>query len=297
MSVTLFDSRNSRVASHCICCHSANLNRSPAILMPFVASRVFGWEPVEITPEWGLRDIRPGHAYSVCNSVQCADCGVLFLDIRFNDAEMSALYRGYRNEAYTALRDRFEPGYRERNQIYVDGSFYIPQIEAFLEPHVTPAPRVLDWGGDTGLNTPFRTRSALLHVYDISDKDVVEGAVRVDKSIVAGTDYDLIVFSNVLEHVPFPIDTLAEIATEMGPQTLLYIEIPHEDLMRLSPGSTELHRQRKHWHEHINFFSEASLEPLLNASGLTPVEIRKLEVTAGGRQAHTFSIVCKREPA
>ena len=101
----------SRIATHCVCCQGTNLNRSPAILMPFVASRVFGWEPVEITAEWGLRDIRQGFAYPLCNSVQCADCGVLFLDIRFDDAEMSALYADYRGDAYTALRERFEPGY------------------------------------------------------------------------------------------------------------------------------------------------------------------------------------------
>ena len=286
--------QRSRIATHCICCQGARLNRSPAILMPFVASRVFGWEPVEVTADWGLRDIRPGYAYALCNSVQCVDCGVMFLDIRFDDAEMASLYADYRGDAYTNLRDRFEPGYKARNQIYVDGSFYIPQIETFLERHVRGMPRVLDWGGDTGLNTPFRGRCALHHVFDISGKPVVNGAVRVDKTVIGATEYDLIVFSNVLEHVPYPVDTLAEIAAEMGQETLLYVEIPYEDLMRAHRGSLDIYRQRKHWHEHINFFSEASIEPLLNASGLEAVEIAEMEIAAGGRQAHVFSIVCKR---
>lgn len=286
--------QHSRIATHCICCRGERLNRSPAILMPFVAARAFGWKPVEITAEWGLRDIKAGHAYPLCNSVQCADCGAMFLDIRFDDAEMSALYAEYRGDAYTELRECFEPGYKARNQIYVDGSFYIPQIELFLDRHVGGTPRVLDWGGDTGLNTPLRGRCALHHVYDISGKPVVDGAVRVSKATIGATDYDLIVFSNVLEHVPHPVDTLAEIAAEMGSDTLLYVEVPHEDLMRAHRGSLDIYRQRKHWHEHINFFSEASIEPLLNASGLEAVEIAEMQIAAGGKQAFVFSIVCKR---
>ena len=112
--------------------------------MPFVAYRAFGWEPVKVTEEWGLRDIRPGYAYPLCNSVQCADCGAMFVDIRFDDAEVAALYADYRGEAYTELRERFEPGYKARNQIYLGGSPYIPKIEGFLDRHIPAQPRVLD---------------------------------------------------------------------------------------------------------------------------------------------------------
>src|SRR5437016_2710182 len=89
---------NERIASRCICCDGDQLAKSPAILMPFIAKRVFGWEPVEIMDDWGLRDIKSGMAYPLCNSVQCASCGVLFLDIRFSDSEMATLYSGYRGE-------------------------------------------------------------------------------------------------------------------------------------------------------------------------------------------------------
>jgi hypothetical protein len=64
--------------------------------MPFVAHRVFGWEPVEITEDWGLKTINNGMAYSVRNSLLCDNCGHLFLDIRFNESEMNSLYEGYR---------------------------------------------------------------------------------------------------------------------------------------------------------------------------------------------------------
>ena len=79
------------IARHCICCSSDHLDRSPAVLMPFVAKRVYGHEPVEITAEWGLRDLRAGMAYTLCNSLQCQRCGALFLDYRFTDLQMASL--------------------------------------------------------------------------------------------------------------------------------------------------------------------------------------------------------------
>ena len=51
------------ISRHCICCAGEQLQRSPAVLMPFVALRVFGHEPVEITADWGLRDLRQGMAH------------------------------------------------------------------------------------------------------------------------------------------------------------------------------------------------------------------------------------------
>lgn len=123
------------------------------------------------------------------------------------------------------------------------------------------------------------------------------GAMREDKTVIAQTEYDLIEFSNVLEHVPYPIDTLAEIYAETGRETLLYIEVPHEDGMRANLRSLEIYRQRKHWHEHINFFSEGSIKPMLNQSGLDVLDIKEIQVTAGGRDACIFSIACKLSQA
>ncbi|HLP82398.1 MAG TPA: hypothetical protein VK141_10480, partial [Nitrosomonas sp.] len=123
--------------------------------MPFVAHRVFGWKPVEITDEWGLKTIPSGRAYCICNTLYCTECGLLFSDIRFDDEEIAALYNGYRNEEYTALRDSYEPGYRQRADFLYAGLPHVPDIEQFLVPFLNDSPiRVLDWGGDTGINTP-----------------------------------------------------------------------------------------------------------------------------------------------
>ena len=151
-------SERERIASKCVCCNGDELKSSPAILMPFIADRVFGWKSVIIDESWGLKRIKTGSAYSVCNTLYCSDCGLLFLDIRFSDAELKKLYKHYREKEYVDLRDFYEPGYKERNNALVLGINYIDKIELFLQPFLPSSPRVLDWGGGKGLNTPFKEK-------------------------------------------------------------------------------------------------------------------------------------------
>lgn len=60
-----------------------------AILMPFISHRVFNWRPVIIDDSWGLNTIPKGTLYSICNTLCCGDCGLIFLDLRFSDSEMT----------------------------------------------------------------------------------------------------------------------------------------------------------------------------------------------------------------
>jgi hypothetical protein len=280
-----------RIAQHCVCCGSAQLLASPAVLMPFVAHRTFGWEPVVIDASWGLQTVASGHAYSICNTLCCALCGLVFLDIRFSDREMARLYAGYREADYNRLRERYEPGYTLRNDALNDGINYLEQVEAFLSPLVPQTLSVLDWGGDTGKNTPFKTRSKVFDVYDISSKPVVPGARAVGSDVVRSSKYDLVVLSNVLEHVPFPAGPLLEIRQSMDRSSLLYVEVPFEDLMR--SGVSEPHTRKKHWHEHINFFSRQSLLELLSACGFETVAMAELPVRSGLKSAWLLQLACR----
>jgi hypothetical protein len=261
--------------------------------MPFVASRAFGWEPVEITEEWHLRDIRTGMAYSVCSTLRCNECGLVFLDIRFDDSEMAGLYHGYRDETYTALRERFEPGYRARNELIAAGSDYVRHVEEFLRTRTGVPGRVLDWGGDTGLNTPFRREVAVHHVYDVSDRPVIDGARRLDEDEAVANDYDLVVVSQVLEHIPFPADVIAQAVRAMGPETVLWVEVPHEAVMREAADPSAAYLDKRHWHEHINFFTEDALARLLERAGVRVVERTILVVDVEGRTAHIMGAVCR----
>ena len=283
-----------KIAKRCGCCGGGALARTPAVLAPFIAHRVFGWEPAEITEEWGLRDIRKGSAYAVCNTMECANCGFVFLDMRFDDEEMAALYAGYRDADYCALRDRYEPGYAERNATFGTRAEYIPAVEEFIAPHLPGAPRLLDFGGDTGLNTPLRARAATIHIHDSSDVAPVEGATRVSYDDALTNDYDLIVSIQVLEHVSDPRAHLREIVALMKPNTLLYLEAPFEELMRRDIGDTSRGSLKRHWHEHLNFFSEQSLQCLIEDCALTVVARQLMPIYAAARHSIVFSMLVKK---
>jgi len=281
-----------RIAEFCVVCESAHLIKSPAILMPFVADRVFDWKPVVVDAEWGLRTISPGMAYSICNSLLCGRCKHLFLDIRFDEKEMNRLYKDYRDEGYVSLRETYEPGYRLRNNTLATGYQYLDKVERFLEPLLNFPVSILDWGGDTGKNTPFKDKSSLVHVYDISQKKPVSNGVKSvsSKNLLK---YDLVVCSNVLEHVPYPREVLLKIKASLTKTSLLYVEVPFEELVRTSKSLSAAHALKRHWHEHINFFNEGSLAELLGKSGLEILSMGILDVSSSDSKSFIFQAACR----
>lgn len=283
--------KRERISAQCVCCGSENLLSSPAVLMPFIAHRSFGWKPVIIDDSWELSTIKNGHAYSICNSLCCSECKFLFLDIRFSDSELARLYDDYRGTDYTQVRELYEPGYTLRNEQLKSGVGYIKDIEDFLEPHLRFPINILDWGGDTGKNTPFKTRNEQLHIFDISNKEVIAGAKIVSKDEAWANQYTLVVCSNVLEHVPYPSDVLSDIVKSMDADSILYLELPLEEIV--SADHDNLHLKKKHWHEHINFFTEKSLRCLLENVGLAVIDLKKLSVTTEGKGAFLFQLACK----
>lgn len=283
------------VAEECICCESRSLTRSPAVLMPFVAKRVFDQEPLEITADWGMRDLKQGTAYALCNSLQCQDCSALFLDYRFSEDQMAALYRGYRNEAYTRERDRFEPGYADTvAQDYRRRHAYIDEVETWLAPRLPKRPVVLDWGGGDGTNSPFLGKTPTLEVFDISGVPVVAGASSVSACDIVGRRYELVVCSQVLEHVPAPIELIRQILPALSPASLIYLEVPHEDLVRSHPGRRDLAPLKRHWHEHVNFYTEEAMLRLLERAGLTVLDVLRLPIDNGARQGEVMGLLARR---
>jgi len=282
------------IAWHCVCCGCDQLQRSPAVLMPFVALRVFGHEPVEITADWGLRDLRQGTAYTLCNSLQCQECGGLFLDYRFTDEQMGALYHNYRDDLYNTQRTRFEPGYANVIAHYHQRAAYLDEVEVWLAPRLPEAPAILDWGGDSGINSPFREHNRLLHIHDISGVELVAGAERVDLQRIGQTHYDLVSCSQVLEHVSFPRQLVEQMLSAVGKGTLLYLEVPHEVLVREHPGSLELAPLKRHWHEHVNFFTEAAMRRLLEGLGLEVVDILRLPVELEWTSSEVLGVLARR---
>ncbi|WP_323024602.1 class I SAM-dependent methyltransferase [Castellaniella sp.] len=280
-------------AKQCICCGHDTLSSSPAVLMPFVAKRVFNHEPVEISEQWGLRDLRSGMAYTLCKSLQCQQCGALFLDYRFTDEQMAALYHNYRDEKYNQERIFYESGYAEVVNYYHHREAYLAEVEQWLRPHLPEKPMILDWGGGTGINTPFLGEATNVEIHDISNVDVVKGACRADPASIGSRHYDLVACSQVLEHVSYPLDMIRLVLSALDDQSLLYVEVPHEALMREHPGALDLASRKHHWHEHVNFFTKAALHALMTRSGLEVVDMHFLPVNLGWRQGEIIGVLAR----
>lgn len=287
-----------KITNQCVCCGSTETLNSPAVLLPFIAHRVFGYAPVEISKDWDLEryGVKTGWNYFRCNTVSCSNCQHIFLDVRFTDDQMSNLYDKYREEEYTTLREHYEPGYISRNDNLISGNNYVHKIEDFISPYLTSSPAILDWGGDTGKNTPFVNECSLLHIFDISKKEAIEKAVIVDEEEVKKNSYDLVVCCNVLEHIPYPLDLLKTLTECMSPETLLYIELPYENLIHAAEEQgdlPEVYRKKRHWHEHINFFNFNSIKTLVARSGLTLLDIKETPITEEA-SSNVFQVLCRK---
>jgi hypothetical protein len=275
------------IANYCVSCNHNYLDRQGAVLMPFVAERALGRTPVEITPDWGLRDLPLGWAHTLCYTLHCQQCGMIFLDMRFDEQEMQRLYANYRGPDYETQREKYEPGYANRNKTLLAGDAHISDIETLLKPLLPERPAILDWGGDTGVNTPLRSQAKLHHVLDISGNELVTGAKHVTSADHWTIAYDLVVLSNILEHAPSPKDLMSNIVLSMHamPEKVkLYIEVPFEALMQRAQTDPEAWRSKRHWHEHINFFSEAALKKLIESAGLEVLAVHKIKIDKGGSQ-------------
>ena len=259
-----------KLSKICPCCNSTNIKKNPAVLMPFLSKRIFDYDIVKIDSSWNLFNFPEGLSLTQCKSCQCQECHFLFSDMRFDDDEMELLYEGYREEKYSQIRDFYEPGYIERNKVIQSQIKYIKDIETFLSDFGN-YDTVLDWGGDEGLNTPFNNASKK-YIYDISGKKVLDSFISLGYEDLNKFDYDLIICSNVLEHVSYPQLLLNQIVEHMHQDTVLYIEVPYEKIMQENPQSNDLHLQKRHWHEHINFFSEKSLNELATICKLNIVK-------------------------
>ncbi|MDB2513453.1 class I SAM-dependent methyltransferase [Alphaproteobacteria bacterium] len=281
------------IAKECVACGSKRLIKSPSVLMPFVADRALDWGPVEMTTDWGLQSIEIGTLHCRTNSVACKSCHTVFLDLRFGDDEIKSLYKDYRGADYNAKRTMYEPEYSRKSSVFSYRYPYLANAEIWIQRHITPE-TVLDWGGDDGLNSLFRGTKSKIYLHDISGVVPKYGTQMYSKKD-ADICFDLVTCNQVLEHVPEPLKILEEIRAIMSPHTWLYFDLPFEKIMQ---GDTPLDKRlerKKHWHEHINFFSAEGIKQLVKQAGLNFVELRSISATNRTGEDLIFQVLCNNQ--
>lgn len=285
-----------KITNKCPICTSKNIKKKPAILMPFIAKRIFDWESIKIDKELGLRTIKTGNAYCVCNSCLCEKCNFIYLDMRFDDEEMKNLYYNYRGEEYNMQREFFEPGYTIRDSLLKKKIHYLDEIEKFiLQNTSTTIHSLLDWGGEQGTNTPFQDNAKInKFVYDLSDKDSLFPQIKKIENIDDGQGYDLITCMHVLEHTPEPLKELIKIRKNLKKNGYIYIEVPRENLTIDYSDPLERLNNKHHWHEHINFYDFKSLEFLVKKADLELIAIKDKNVTKSEFKLNIFQLIARK---
>jgi SAM-dependent methyltransferase len=258
--------------SQCVICDGAIRGLKRALVAPFLATRIWNRDPFCV------------------DLVQCEACGFQFYNPRLDDDDLHRLYANYRAEEYWQMRHASEPWYtRQFNIDLASPASYANRramLAPILEQHVgqRKISRILDYGGDRGDLVADLYKGAEAFVYDISQIPPAPGVTST--SDPASCKADLILNSNVLEHVGFPRHVVSEMFQAAPEGGLVFIEVPCEfplgfdrlarriaqigvmSLLRPSlarfvvrPASIYM------MHEHINYFTEQTLTTLIRNCG------------------------------
>jgi Methyltransferase domain len=258
--------------TRCVICEGAIATVKRALVAPFLSKRIWGRDPF-------LVDL-----------VRCVECSFLFYNPRLDDDELRRLYANYRKDEYLRVRHASEPWYTAQFNFDLasPGSYDMRRatLRPILEQHIgsRKIERILDYGGDRGDLVAGLIEGAEAFVYDISGVGAAEGVRPTTNP--SECKADLIINSNVLEHVGFPRLLVAEMMKTAPAGSLIYLEVPSEVPWGLSrlvrrlgqtgimsvfhPGlARHILRPASLYmmHEHINYYTEESLASLLRLSG------------------------------
>jgi len=259
-------------ASRCVLCEGEIKQIQRALVAPFLATRIWNRAPFCV------------------NLVQCETCDFMFYNPRLEPSEEQRLYAGYRDSEYQRMRHASEPWYTVRvNASLASVSSYKRRqqaLRAVLRSHAGDRHirSVLDYGGDRGDLVCGLVEDATAFVYDISGIEPAAGVISTTDP--AGCKPDLIISSNVLEHVGSPRNVVSEMCAAAPPNSMLFIEVPRESpfakkrifrriaqvglMVLVRPAlirSVIRPESLFMMHEHINYFSERSLTALIGACG------------------------------
>jgi SAM-dependent methyltransferase len=260
--------------SSCVICEAAVRRVKRALVAPFVAERIWNRKPFCV------------------DLVACDHCGFMFYNPRLDGEDLRNLYSGYRSEEYQLMRFATEPWYTKSfNEDLASAKSYEgrrAKIAPILRQHIgqRKVSRVLDHGGDHGDLVLGLIEGAEPFVYDISRVAPTPGVTAIDEP--GECKADLIINSNVLEHVGFPRDLVVEILRAAPDGGLVFLEVPCE----FATGFSRIIRRiaqigiigLRHpflakylfqpaalymMHEHINYFTENTLKELMLRCGGT----------------------------
>jgi len=207
--------------------------------------------------------------------VLCRTCGLKYQDPMPDTAGLAAIYSsGYYDALYP------EHQFAEQKRLF---NHRLSQMEPLVGKATL---KVLEIGAGRGVFL----EAAIVRGHEVTAQDISQDAVDAIRQrlgipalagpleslgLASGT-FDLVHMNHVLEHIPDPARTLAEIRRLLSPGGILYVEVPRQSnlLNRLSCLMAGGEFGFTYHPGHLYLFSPESLGRLMKDSGLPPLAMR-----------------------
>jgi SAM-dependent methyltransferase len=259
--------------SNCVICHAPISKSSTGVTAPFLARRIWN------APSFPVK------------LMHCGGCGFKFFNPRLDGDEEKRLYADYRSEEYQKSRQSYEPWYSKsfNEGLSAPTGMKVRKdtLRRVLSPHLAGLQirTILDFGGNRGELIEDLIPNTERYVFDISNLETLPGIGHLrGKEDCKGHQWDLVICSNVLEHVGDPQRTLEDISEISNKGTLIFVEVPQESpagpkniakrltqlaILMVTRPSVALRLCRLAliylMHEHVNFFCPKALRHLVNS--------------------------------
>jgi len=217
----------------------------------------------------------------------CPDCNFLFAD--FIHPQVLDYY--YNHICRSEMAEEAFQNIRESGR--ANARSQLISLEPYLPDRIG---RVLDFGGGTGeMARLFLSKADEVYVVESDPKciavmkeeprlQVIEGNSLTDEKFIGF--FDLVIFSNVLEHMTHPVRRIQEFSRILSKDGQLFVEVPNEGTSVAQTG----------WYcaQHICYYTMDTFRKLIEVQGSFDIEnIRtsgaKLEdILASGFLLHDF---------
>lgn len=202
----------------------------------------------------------------------CTDCDVIFTEALHDpETRMSV------NSEFYLLDERIKIYRRRRRELQERYA----ETERFMIQQVgRPLKAVLEVGSNIGAFAEYLRRrgadvetievNAALRDYQRTTRGLV--CYRSLQEVPAGRRYDLIVFMDVLEHIPGPARVLLDVRSHLSDEGAIFLQLPNKNSMIAAIAGT-----RWSWWsapDHLYHFSPRGIECLARRAGLSCLAMR-----------------------
>jgi hypothetical protein len=205
---------------------------SLAIMCPICSSKS-RLEAYGVLAPWVAQLIQK--RYVTTSLRKCDRCSLKFFSYRYTDKDTRDLYGSYRSGKYYKLRHSWEPWFSPAENNAYDPILSQTIVQSrvdfmtkkLLEAGITKEfNSCVDFGGDLGQFFPPSVKGNK-YLVDLSAQSGYKGGVRIVNSLYEIPEkIDLVINCMVLEHMSELGDSIAELASVLSKNGVIYIEIP-----------------------------------------------------------------------